>query len=82
MPLDGETDPRPCDCCAYGLNAATRAGELEALNGQLSTLEEALDTDEGKKQWVAFVRKHKHKHSNVGPGTGFTPVISTTLNDW
>eukprot|EP00965_Chrysotila_dentata_P016654 552649-Pleurochrysis_carterae.AAC.2 len=82
MPLPGEVHPRPCKCCAYGHDASTRAGELQAFEEQIGALEQAVDTDEGKTHWAAFIRKHNLKHANVGPGVDFPPVLITTLNDW
>eukprot|EP00965_Chrysotila_dentata_P052618 1746011-Pleurochrysis_carterae.AAC.1 len=75
-PLPGEVEPRHCDCCSYGHSASTRAAEHSQLQQQIESLEQAFHTDEIKKHWAAFVRKHKLAHADIGPASGFAPVLN------
>eukprot|EP00965_Chrysotila_dentata_P250189 6209300-Pleurochrysis_carterae.AAC.2 len=80
MPLVGETEPDPYNCCAYANNPTTQDTEREAFDEQLTQLHSGLHTEKGKK-WTVYVRHHKLKHEKVGPGKTFTPVLPTQLDD-
>eukprot|EP00965_Chrysotila_dentata_P155870 5150448-Pleurochrysis_carterae.AAC.1 len=80
-PLPVEAVPRPCDLCSFAHDPDCAEEQLTIFQGELKRLQ-ADTTEKGKEALSKYIRNHKQRHANTGPGPECVPLTSAALLDW